>query len=102
MVPRIVKMYPVTQFVMRPKVFGILKAIQQERQRGTDVICSKLSKLSDTTYSHGVKIVKELEYFGMIDMPVMKGRVRPITLTEKGERLIKLLIEADELCKNGN
>lgn len=63
---------------------------------GTDNYASAISKKTDCTYSHTVRIIQKLEDAGLVESN-MKGRKKEIELTEKGLKLAKALSEALDL-----
>ncbi|MFO7793611.1 MAG: winged helix DNA-binding protein [Candidatus Nanohaloarchaea archaeon] len=65
---------------------------------GTDNYASAISKETDCTYSHTVRIIQKLEDGGLVESN-MKGRKKEIELTEKGLELAKALSGALHLME---
>jgi DNA-binding MarR family transcriptional regulator len=53
-----------------------------------ETYASSIAKKIDCTYSHIVKILKEMEYNGVVTFE-KRGRLKIITLTKKGEDIAK-------------
>ncbi len=51
-----------------------------------EVYASNLAKTVDCTYSHVVKILQEMERYNIVAFE-KQGRLKIITLTEKGEKI---------------
>ncbi len=49
---------------------------------------SVIAKHINCTYSHTIKLLKEMEKFGLVNFQKM-GRIKTITLTEKGKEAAK-------------
>ena len=64
----------------------------------TENYASAISKETDCTYSHTVRIIQKLEDQGLVETS-MKGRKKEITLTDKGLELAKALSEALNLME---
>lgn len=62
----------------------------------TESYASEISKSTDCTYSHTVRIIQKMEDFNLIDSE-MKGRKKELELTEKGRELAKSLSEVMRL-----
>lgn len=60
---------------------------------GSDNYASALSKETDCTYSHTVRILQRLEEEGLVRSE-MKGRKKELELTPEGRDLAKALSEA--------
>jgi DNA-binding MarR family transcriptional regulator len=60
---------------------------------GTESYASAISKKTDCTYSHTVRILSKMEESGLITSS-MKGRKKELELTDKGRELAKALSEA--------
>jgi len=58
----------------------------------TESYASAISKKTDCTYSHTVRIIQKMEDFGLVESN-MKGRKKELELTEKGRGLAKTLSE---------
>lgn len=58
----------------------------------TDSYASAISKKTDCTYSHTVRIIQKMENFSLVESN-MKGRKKELELTEKGQKLAKSLSE---------
>lgn len=58
----------------------------------TESYASAISKKTDCTYSHTVRIIQKMEEFGLVDAN-MKGRKKELELTEKGREIAKALSE---------
>jgi len=62
----------------------------------TESYASAISKKTDCTYSHTVRIIQKMEDFNLIESN-MKGRKKELELTEKGRELAKSLSEVMRL-----
>lgn len=60
---------------------------------GSDSYASAISKETDCTYSHTVRILQRLEEEGLVESR-MKGRRKEIELTSRGKELAVALSEA--------
>ena len=60
---------------------------------GTENYASAISKKTDCTYSHTVRILQKMEDYELITSK-MKGRKKQLQLTEKGLELAKTLSES--------
>ncbi|MFP4038328.1 MAG: winged helix DNA-binding protein [Candidatus Nanohaloarchaea archaeon] len=58
----------------------------------TDSYASAISKKTDCTYSHTVRIIQRMEDAGLVESK-MKGRKKQLELTEKGLEAAKTLSE---------
>jgi len=58
----------------------------------TESYASAISKKTDCTYSHTVRIIQKMEGFNLIESN-MKGRKKELELTDKGRKLAKSLSE---------
>lgn len=58
----------------------------------TETYPSKISQKIDSTYSHTINIISELEDHGIVETH-KEGRKRLVKLTEKGERYADILQE---------
>jgi len=56
----------------------------------TDSYASEISKKTDCTYSHTVRIIQKMEGFNLVDSK-MKGRKKELELTDKGREIAKSL-----------
>ena len=61
-----------------------------------EIYASTLSKTIDCTYSHVVKLLKEMNKAGLIIFQ-KRGRLKILTLTKKGEKLSQHIREARSL-----
>ncbi len=77
-------------FFLNKKPVKILIALNDP---GTESYASAISKKTDCTYSHTVRILKKMENSGLITSS-MKGRKKELELTEKGRKLAQSLSEA--------
>lgn len=57
-----------------------------------ETYASSLAKNVDCTYSHVVKVLKEMETFGLISFE-KTGRLKVLKLTEKGKKIASLMSE---------
>lgn len=80
-------------FFLNVKPVKILIALNNP---GTENYASAISKQTDCTYSHTVRIIQKLEDKGLVESN-MKGRKKEIELTEQGLELAKALSEALDL-----
>jgi len=62
----------------------------------TESYASAISKKTDCTYSHTVRIIQKMEDFNLIESH-MKGRKKELELTDKGRKLAKSLSEVMHL-----
>jgi DNA-binding MarR family transcriptional regulator len=62
----------------------------------TESYASAISKKTDCTYSHTVRIIQKMEGFGLVESS-MKGRKKELELTEEGQELAKALSEVMHL-----
>lgn len=81
------------EFFLNVKPAKILIALNDPN---TDSYASAISKKTDCTYSHTVRIIQKLENFGLVESE-MKGRKKQLELTDKGQRLAKALSEVMHL-----
>lgn len=65
---------------------------------GTEKYASAISKKTDCTYSHTVRIIQKMEEADLVESS-MKGRKKEIELTEEGLELAKALSEALRLME---
>jgi DNA-binding MarR family transcriptional regulator len=77
------------EFFLNVKPVKILIALNDPN---TGSYASAVSKKTDCTYSHTVRIIQRMEESGLIDSE-MKGRKKELELTEKGKELAKALSE---------
>ncbi len=61
-----------------------------------EIYASTLAKTIDCTYSHVVKLLKEMNKAGLIIFQ-KRGRLKILTLTKKGEKLSQHIREARSL-----
>ena len=61
-----------------------------------EIYASTLAKTIDCTYSHVVKLLKEMNKAGLIVFQ-KRGRLKILTLTKKGEKLSQHIREARSL-----
>ena len=79
------------RFQTRPILWEIMLVIQNENM-------SKLSKESNVTFSHLSKIINELEKLKIVTSHMGKSRrERIITLTLKGTKILKKMVEINKL-----
>ncbi len=50
------------------------------------IYASSLAKQTDCTYSHVVKVLQQMEKFGLVNFE-KQGRLKLLTLTKKGEEV---------------
>lgn len=77
------------EFFLNVKPVKILVVLNDPN---TDSYASAISKKTDCTYSHTVRIIQKLEGFGLVDSN-MKGRKKELELTDKGQEVAKKLSE---------
>lgn len=82
-------------FFLNVKPVKILIALNDP---GTDKYASAISKKTDCTYSHTVRILKKMEASGLVDAE-MKGRKKQLELTDRGRDLARSLSEALDLMQ---
>lgn len=80
-------------FFLNKKPVKILIALNDP---GTESYASAISKKTDCTYSHTVRILKKMEEAELITSN-MKGRKKELELTDKGQKLAKALSEVSYL-----
>lgn len=59
---------------------------------------SEIARRTDCTYSHAVRIIEKMEERGLVETH-REGRKKPVTLTEKGEKIAEPLSEIILLCE---
>jgi Mn-dependent DtxR family transcriptional regulator len=64
----------------------------------TEIYASTIAKKIDCTYSHIVKILQEMERYGLVIFK-KKGRLKIITLTRKGEEIARSIYTIDRVLK---
>jgi len=64
------------------------------------IYASKLARLSDTTYSHTVKVIKLFSEQGIVDVDEKIGRERHLKITDKGRKIIIRVIEIEDIIKD--
>ena len=64
----------------------------------TESYASAISKKTDCTYSHTVRIIQRLEEASLVES-TMKGRKKELELTEEGRELAKALSEVVHLME---
>lgn len=77
------------EFFLNVKPVKILIALNDPN---TDSYASAISKKTDCTYSHTVRIIQRLEEEDLVTSN-MKGRKKELELTDKGRDLAKALSE---------
>ncbi|MEM5843266.1 MAG: winged helix-turn-helix domain-containing protein [Candidatus Aenigmatarchaeota archaeon] len=60
---------------------------------------SVISKETDCTYSHTIKVLEELKEHGLIEF-TKSGRIKVVTVTKKGEEILKLIKNLNEKINN--
>jgi len=81
------------EFFLKVKPVKILIVLNDPN---TESYASAISKKTDCTYSHTVRIIQKMEDFNLIESN-MKGRKKELELTEKGRELAKSLSEVMRL-----
>lgn len=71
------------EFLLSKKTMQILSEIYKNNN---NTYIAKLAKVSDTSYSHAVRVVSKLEKLGIIKTEKV-GRKAVVTLTEIGKEL---------------
>ncbi|MEF8880501.1 MAG: winged helix DNA-binding protein [Candidatus Nanohaloarchaea archaeon] len=77
------------EFFLNVKPVKILIAVNDPN---TESYASAISKKTDCTYSHTVRIIQKLEDASLVDSN-MKGRKKELELTDKGQELAKQFSE---------
>lgn len=80
-------------FFLNVKPVKILIALNDPN---TESYASAISKKTDCTYSHTVRIIQKLEEASLVESN-MKGRKKELELTDEGQELAKALSEAIHL-----
>ena len=75
---------------IRKKVVSTIKNLERAPNM------NRLARLTDTTYSHQVAVINDLEELKIITSK-KTGRTRRCVLTEKGQRIKELLYELEIL-----
>lgn len=81
------------EFFLNVKPAKILIALNDPN---TESYASAISKKTDCTYSHTVRIIQKLEGFDLVESE-MKGRKKELELTDRGQKLAKVLSEVMHL-----
>ena len=82
-------------FFLNVKPVKILIALNNP---GAENYASAISKRTDCTYSHTVRIIQNMEEYGLVESN-KKGRKKEIKLTEEGLELAKALSETLHLME---
>lgn len=81
------------------KIFGVIfrekpaLLLLQLLKEENEIYASTVSKKIDCTYSHVVKLLKEMHKAGLINFQ-KRGRLKILTLSKKGEDFTKLIDSA--------
>ncbi len=71
--------------ILREKPVRIILSLLKE-----DTYLTRVSKETDCTYSHTVKVLNELKKHGLVEFK-KEGRINKVNLTEKGKEIAILL-----------
>lgn len=70
--------------------------IEMRRNTKKEIYASHLAKTVDCTYSHVVKILKQMEKSGLVSFN-KQGRLKFLSLTKKGEETASLMDKLSQL-----
>ena len=82
------------ELFFRKKPIRLLVALSKVDDASSFV--SVLSKKTDCTYSHTVKLLDHFKNFGLVEFE-KKGRIKYISLTEEGKKLATVLQSAERI-----
>ena len=88
------------ELIYRQKSQELLKAIYRNGLR--EINSSRIARQANCTYSHGIKVMHQLQDLGLIIRHKKDGRSRTIELTSKGKHIARLLNEIREVMADDN
>jgi|TARA_Y100000034_G_scaffold18559_1_gene20630 predicted transcriptional regulator len=88
------------ELIYRQKSQEVLKVIYGNGFR--EMNSSRISRQAGCTYSHGIKVMNDLQDLGLVVRRKKDGRSKILELTSKGRHIARLLNEIREVMEDDN